>query len=62
MCRNHLYTCIMFFDFNSFKQPIKYRNVINLERFKEFAFQKGAVYINVYDKRRKEFIKRIYIE
>ena len=62
MSQNNLYTCIVFFDHESFKQPHKYRNVNNLEKFKLFAFQKGAVYFNVYSKKTREFIKRIKVD
>lgn len=55
-----LYTCIIFFE-DKAKQPAKYRNIKNLEKFKTFANSVYAHYFNVYEKQTKNYIKRVYL-
>ena len=51
-----VYTCILFCKDNQVK---KYRNINNLERFKDFANTINGNYFNVYDKKTKLFIQQI---
>lgn len=56
-----LFTCIIFFPPTIKPGPSKYRNITDLDKFKRFAANKDAVYMNVYDKLTKKFIEQIKI-
>lgn len=45
------------------KQFLKYRSINNIEKFKKFAIMfPGAQYVNLYDKKTKQFIRREYLK
>jgi hypothetical protein len=57
-----LYTCILFCNASTPGGGLivkKYRNINNLERFKDFAKTINGNYFNVYDKKTKVFIQQI---
>lgn len=54
------YTAIIFFMPAQEIIPRKYRNIHNLENFKQFAADCGAYYFNYYDKATKQYKGRIY--
>jgi len=56
-----LYTCIMFFPQSIKPRLSKYRNITDLDKFKRFAANRDAIYMNVYDKLTKQFIEQIKI-
>jgi hypothetical protein len=58
------YTAIVFFRSTDKMRPRKYRNINNLQSFKQFVIDKvsGAIYYNLYDKATKSFIKKEWIE
>jgi hypothetical protein len=56
-----LFTAIVFI--NNIDIPRKYRNISNLNSFRQFAHTiDGALYYNLYDKATKLFVERIYIQ
>ena len=56
-----LFTAIVFMqDIN--EQPRKYRNIANLNLFRLFVESINGSYYNLYDKRTKLFVERIYIK
>jgi hypothetical protein len=57
----NLFTCIIFFEDKN-KTPAKYRNIINLEKFKTFAATTNGHYFNVYDKLTRGYIERVYFK
>ncbi len=56
-----LYTCIAFAHGKE-HMPCKYRNVNNIEKFREWAKNKGFIYFNVYKKGSKEKGYKVWIE
>lgn len=42
-------------------RPRKYRNISKKESFVDFAKKSGAIYINFYDQKTKEYLYRIII-
>lgn len=56
-----LYTCICFCNVHNGGEFCvkKYRNINNLDKFKDFAKSINCEYFNVYDKKTKLFIRRI---
>ena len=56
-----LYTAIIFFKTESGIMPRKYRNINNVPNFLKFALKSGGWYVNLYDKRSKEFEVREYL-
>ena len=62
MSQCKLYTCIIFFSKESPLEVRKYRNVNCLKRFYYFAQLLGGEYFNVYLKKDKSFLERIYIK
>jgi len=54
-----LFTAIVFLDDS---QPRKYRNISNLNSFRLFCEKIKANYYNLYDKRTRLFVERIYIK
>jgi hypothetical protein len=62
MSQYKLYTCILFFSKESSQNARKYRNVSCLRRFYLFAQLLGGEYFNVYCKKDKSFVERVYIK
>jgi len=62
MSQKILYSCIVFFLPDAGIRPRKYRNVNSLMRFEKFVTSMGGIYYNVYNKRTREFIERVYIK
>ena len=56
-----IFTCIIFFPTAIKPGPSKYRNITDLDKFKRFAANRDAIYMNVYDKLTKQFIEQIKI-
>jgi hypothetical protein len=56
-----LYTAIIFFKPDTGIQPRKYRNINNIDNLLKFALKSGGWYVNIYDKRTKEFEARKYL-
>jgi hypothetical protein len=56
------YTCILFFSEEINRRPTKYHNIRHLDNFKAFAATKGAIAINVYNKKTKAFVEQIKID
>ena len=57
-----LYNAIIFFKPDTGILPRKYRNINNVENLLKFATKCGAWYVNLYDKRTKEFEARKYVQ
>jgi hypothetical protein len=56
-----IYTAIIFFKPETGISPRKYRNINNVQNLLKFAFKIGGWYVNLYDKRTKEFEVREYL-
>jgi hypothetical protein len=56
-----IFTAIVFMN-DTDQQPRKYRNIANLNSFRQFAEKINAKYYNLYDKSTKLFVHRIYIK
>ena len=56
-----LYTAIIFFKPDTGIKPRKYRNVSNINNLLKFALKSGAWYVNLYNKKTKEFEVREYL-
>jgi hypothetical protein len=55
------YNAIVFFKPEKLMKPRKYHNISKVDNFSIFCLTAGAWYINFYNSKTKEFIKRIYI-
>lgn len=55
-----IFSATIFFKGNRLK-PRKYRNITNTEKFKQFATDTGAIYVNWYDQKTKNFEKREWL-
>jgi hypothetical protein len=56
-----LFTAIIFFKPETGILPRKYRNINNVQNLLKFALKSGGWYVNLYDKRTKEFKGREYL-
>ena len=59
--KKEIYTAIIFFKYSENKNPIKYRNIVNIEKFLIYAKNSGAWYANIYFKKDKKFAYRQYL-
>ena len=53
-----LYTAIIFFKPDTGIQPRKYRNINNVPNFLKFALKSAGWYVNLYDKKTRQFEAR----
>jgi len=58
------FTAIIFFKRELNKDPYKYRNIKNIENFKQFVSKnyKDAIYFNLYNKGTRDFHGRVWIK
>lgn len=56
-----LFTAIAFFIQDGEKIAHKYRNISNRMRFEKFIQERGAKYVNWYDKETRQYIGRVYL-
>ena len=62
MNETDLYTCVLCYGWESFRQPYAYTNVRDLESIKKVAEKKNALYILVYSSASKKYIKTIILD
>ena len=60
--RKKIFTAICFFHVREQKQPLKYRNIVNKEKFCSWIATKGVIYVNWYDKETKQYDGRQWIQ
>lgn len=56
-----LFSATLFFLPSANIRPRKYKNISQLERFTNFCKNTGAIYFNLYDQRKGDYIKRIWL-
>jgi hypothetical protein len=59
--KKNIYTAIVFYHFKDGRDPEKYRNIINTDKFEAFILSKAGLYINYYLKDTKEFYSRKWL-
>lgn len=56
-----LFNAITFFHYSKNRPPMKHRGINNKTHFENWAKLQGALYINYYDKKTKEFENRKWL-
>ena len=56
-----IYTTIVFFEPELNIKPRKYRHITDLDNFALFCRKSGAKYINVYERKTRQFYCRIWL-
>jgi hypothetical protein len=57
----NIYTAIVFFEPELNIPPRKYRKITNLNNFAIFSRKAGAKYINVYERKTRQFYCRLWL-